>query len=331
MTRNKHNYTIDVLRIIFMSLIIFHHFSLYAASDFVTNSPTLNATLFIGKNIANVCNIFFIVVFGYFCSIRFKKDKFIKTLVLMLGYHFVIEILFAVINHSLNLDLVNFLLTNNYWFIKFYLLYLIIGPFFKRFLDKLNQKQALFTVIVAYVLATIPIFLLQPILEEEIFLIVKSYLIDNTIKYFPYFLFGIYLRKFPIKIKYPLLLTTLGIIPFALATRNFLNGIVDDYNIWLSLEKLFILGASFISIGIVIWALQKENTKKVPIVEVIVPSILAVYIIHEQPKVRSFLWKALFPATKLSDSFWILQVLLIVFLVFVSCILIDLIRKKLVN
>lgn len=67
-------------------------------------------------------------------------------------------------------------------------------------------------------------------------------------------------------------------------------------------------------------------------INMIASATFGVYLIHDSSYIRYYLWTNIFKINQYQDStFLILYSILVVFILYVSCTMIDLIRKKLVE
>lgn len=141
----KRNSNIEILRIIAMFLIVWHHFG-YVAPEILGDKLTFNSFIvrlgfFMGKI---GVNIFFIIT-GYFqCKGKFNKKRLLSTIATTEFYGFIV-ILIIVLHKKLsfNGNILSYfpIISSSYWFITDYIIIYLLSPYLNVMLNNLPKKQ----------------------------------------------------------------------------------------------------------------------------------------------------------------------------------------------
>lgn len=146
--------SIELLRIVLMTLIVFGHFVLFGYHSRINSDGSLNLSAYLPPLYLYHVDAF-VFISGYF-GINLKWRKFILLIVKMVIYS-----LFAIGLASLLMPdfriTVSSLLNNIYpfsacdwWFMAQYLFLMLLSPFINAGMEKLDRKQATILIIVLY-------------------------------------------------------------------------------------------------------------------------------------------------------------------------------------
>lgn len=341
MTKTKRDSKIELLRIICMILIIMHHFSYHSGfvldgSVPVLNKVTIDGFLIGGKIGVNI----FILISGYFLVDKeFKVSRLVKLALEIFFYSSIIYLLFLItgqIEFSFEALVHNFfpILTLRYWFITPYVLIYLLSPLINKLIKNLNQKKySLFLLIIVLVQVGITFCLnlnktafgtiVTPtevsVLQSVLDYFVK--ILSSSCWFFTLYLIAGYIKKYPPKICNSFS-KNLVIFLVSYATLIFVQ-IFFNYPLYeMSTATCLIASVSLFN---------TFNSIKKPIssrfINIISQTTLAIYLIHDNKFVRSFIWEKLFNCANLINNKLLPLIAIgIVLAIFIVCCLIDLFR-----
>ena len=312
--------SIELLRIICMLLIIAHHYACHGGFDFI-NTPFSKKLFFVqclysgGKIGVNI----FVLISGYFlCKTRFQWKKLLKLELEVIFYSIIIGGIFHIFypeKESLENLIKEFtpLLSDNYWFYTAYFGMFLISPILNLLLEKLNKTMHLHIIISSFILwSIIPGVPKSNLLWFSILYFCGSYirLYSEDLKYQPktYLLYGL------------LLYMAIFIYIYISGKNNYRNNIYKfgnyDNFLIVIISILFFIAFSKIDIG----------TNK--IINRISSATFGIYLIHDNNLIRPFLWISILKNySYINSKFIILHSLGSILVVFVLCLLIDLLRS----
>lgn len=322
---------IELLRIIAMVMIVGHHFAVHGwEGGFPYPSISVNRLWiqFIqmgGKIGVNV----FVLISGYFLIVapKIKISKVIKFWLQIAFYSFIIFALFVGtgLKSFSVIELVKHIfpvIMNQWWFASTYFVLYLLSPYINILLKNLNRRQyIIFLVLLGGCWCVIPTFTAQNFQSNSLAWFVYLYAIAGYIK-----LFG--LKKNVTSKKWILLaiffafLTYVSVVTFDLLGMKvvfFGKNATFFYNMQ-SFPMLVISVSLFLGFR----ALNIGCNK---FVNTISAATFGVYLIHEEPYVRDFLWSRVVKTTSYTTSkILILYSLVVIMLVFVVCTMIELLR-----
>lgn len=322
---------VELLRIIAMVMIVGHHFAVHGwEGGFPYPSISVNRLWiqFIqmgGKIGVNV----FVLISGYFLIVapKIKISKVIKFWLQIAFYSFIIFALFVGtgIKPFGIIELVKHIfpvIMDQWWFASTYFVLYLLSPYINILLKNLNRRQyIIFLVLLGGCWCVIPTFTAQNFQSNSLAWFVYLYAIAGYIK-----LFG--LKKNVTSKKWILLaiffafLTYLSVVMFDLLGMKvvfFGKHATFFYNMQ-SFPMLVISVSLFLGFR----ALNIDCNK---FVNTISAATFGVYLIHDDPYVRDFLWSRVVKTTSYTTSkILILYSLIVTALVFVVCTMIELLR-----
>lgn len=153
MRTNRMN-SVECLRVLVMLMIVIHHCvvsGLHLNDNLNGEIYCYNATngllSFINCYVIVAVNVFFLIS-GYF-TIKFKLNKFLKLLGMIIFYSSIIYIIFAgigVVEISVkNIIKYSVLAFNEYWFMTVYLILMLIAPYLNIVIDALKMDKRKYT------------------------------------------------------------------------------------------------------------------------------------------------------------------------------------------
>lgn len=342
----------ELMRIISMFFIVVYHFLLTTGGQLITHTTGLINIFFVFLSLIIIVHVnSFIIVSGYF---QYDKKVSIKKVLSLIGMVWFYSTLIAIIFHITGLREFTFLEVlkimspfeyENLWFFKTYIALYLLSPYINILINNLDQKQhrnLLILLIVMYsVIATIT--------NQETF--------SNTGFSIVHFIFlyilGAYLKKYPIKENIHFknysekkkFLIFLSIFMF-MGTFNFLlyefvSNILNlstkntiTYFCTAIKTNLYYYQNPILLIQSIAYFLMFETIDiKSKFVNKISSCMFAIYVITENPYVRDnmYRWLGCFTGNMIYDHKIILKMFVCSIIVFVFCVIIDLIRKKFKN
>ena len=332
---NKKNVHIELLRIISMLMIVYHHYYIHSGWDFPNYFSKKIAFLQIVGSFGKIGVIIFVLISGYFYSQqKFKIKKILRLSNIARWYSIIaIIILYFFFNSSLNISLQTILSTlfpityQSYWFLAPYVFMMLLNPILKIALNNLDKYEKL-KITVAFILVLhIPCFL-GIITQTEGYFIPNNYIV-----FFYIILIGDLIKNYEQELlenyfNYVLLtsVVSLGLIiskgviyqPYAFerlpnVPGSFLTGI-ESMNALIFSVTLFIIVLKIKVLG--------ELT-----ILYISPLVLDVYLFHDNRYIRPIIWKQLFNNKEFfQSSTLIIRTIFEPLFIFIVCILFAMIR-----
>lgn len=327
------NSSIELLRIIAMVMIVFHHFAIhggfsFSSTDISINHFWYNFILMGGKLGVDI----FVLISGYFLvkdgRVEFNLKHIFKFIGQVLFYSLIAFLIFAILgNVSFNLDIIKKtffpIIYGKWWFASVYFILYLLHPFINKILVNLNKNE--YKILIGILLvcfSIIPTVFGTTFQGNNLIWFVCLYCVAGYIKLHgfsekistkQYFLLAITL----------IILTYLSSVVFVLLGTNW--AIFRGHSTFFySQEKLnILLIAVFLFIG---FSRLKIKNKYI---NVIASATFGVYLIHDGNFVRNFLWNDVFKNATFQDSLMLIPYSILVSIgVYGICTLIDLLRQK---
>ncbi len=201
MKKNRDS-NIEMLRIIAMLFILFHHYALYNS---LYNLDVSNMNKYIGIILFSLGKIgvnIFILITGYF-SIKknFSIKKLIKLWLEVVFYSVGVTFVFAISGKvQLNFkELIKFIFPisfNKYWFITIYIILYTLMPFINRYVNKVNKEQYQKLLVILFFLC---VGLYSIMYSSITYSMNESLPLSNIIFYILVYLIGGYIRLYGIE------------------------------------------------------------------------------------------------------------------------------------
>ena len=339
--KRQRNSVIELLRILCILMVIAGHYYAhgiaYAMAPFgpETYSLRILAMQLISFG-ADIANDLFVIITGYYMINSTMKGKRIgKLFAEMLFYAWVIVLVFhltglkTLTGEALKEALLPFWSGEN-WFVTCYLLLCLMVPFLNPFLKNLEQKQ--FVKLLALLFA---IRFVTPLLDTKTFW--------STAHGFEQFIFlymiGAYIKLHGFQIKVlqnkwcwrGILVVLIGLW-FAISAGTGIKGLTyQSAELIGDVTNYFPIFSVLISSALLVVALGIKPFH-CKFINLISGSVLAVYLIHDNPLVREFIWWTISPNIDLIGSNHIfVHMIQKVLFVFVTCVVIDQIRIWLIE
>ena len=331
------NTSIELLRIISMIMIMFHHFAYHGNFEWNFNEVTLphlwyDFILMGGKVGVDI----FVLISGYFLIENTEKLFQPKKLLKFWGQVVFYSIMTYLLSVMLRLNafeikqLIKVCLPITYpgwWFASTYFMLYLIHPFLNKLLHGLSKTEYQYLILMMVLCwSIIPTATTQLFESNSLLWFVTLYGIAGYVN-----LYGGN-QKLQSKHYFSLYFMVLIITYTVSTTFLFLGTKKEEWSThaidFFEIERLpILLIAITLFMGFVT---LKMNYHKW--INMIASATFGVYLIHDSSYIRYYLWTNIFKINQYQDStFLILYSILVVFILYVSCTMIDLIRKKLVE
>ena len=331
------NTSIELLRIISMIMIMFHHFAYHGNFEWNFNEVTLphlwyDFILMGGKVGVDI----FVLISGYFLIENTEKLFQPKKLLKFWGQVVFYSIMTYLLSVMLRLNafeikqLIKVCLPITYpgwWFASTYFMLYLIHPFLNKLLHGLSKTEYQYLILMMVLCwSIIPTATTQLFESNSLLWFVTLYGIAGYVN-----LYGGN-QKLQSKHYFSLYFMVLIITYTVSTTFLFLGTKKEEWSThaidFFEIERLpILLMAITLFMGFVT---LKMNYHKW--INMIASATFGVYLIHDSSYIRYYVWTNIFKINQYQDStFLILYSILVVFILYVSCTMIDLIRKKLVE
>lgn len=331
------NTSIELLRIISMIMIMFHHFAYHGNFEWNFNEVTLphlwyDFILMGGKVGVDI----FVLISGYFLIENTEKLFQPKKLLKFWGQVVFYSIMTYLLSVMLRLNafeikqLIKVCLPITYpgwWFASTYFMLYLIHPFLNKLLHGLSKTEYQYLILMMVLCwSIIPTATTQLFESNSLLWFVTLYGIAGYVN-----LYGGN-QKLQSKHYFSLYFMVLIITYTVSTTFLFLGTKKEEWSThaidFFEIERLpILLMAITLFMGFVT---LKMNYHKW--INMIASATFGVYLIHDSSYIRYYLWTNIFKINQYQDStFLILYSILVMFILYVSCTMIDLIRKKLVE
>lgn len=340
----ERNSNFEVLRIVSMFLIVLHHFSVHGVanagnfSKFLGSSTNILMSELLAS-LGKVAVMVFVFISGfYLIKSKFKLQRIINLMWNVFFYSVIILVFaYVILGRDISLKdvVVSFLPTTyeEYWFITDYVLLMIFVPFVNKFILENSKKEIQY-----YLFALVLVSSLLPTF------LVKSALSNNELLLFLLFYsVGAYMRLYvgnephlrKIAENY-LFLGALAILG-GITVLNIL-AILSKKSVFVSLGMHLIaldsIFALILAIGIFLYVITLPPFTSYW-VNFIARSSLAVYIISDNPLIRSIVWQKIFHVRTLAYKLGSIQLMLYAIcataMIYIVCTLIDMLKTGILD
>ena len=329
-TRRETN--MDLLRIVAMLMVI----TIHCLSYNLIYNPQINIFNSLIIKFLDIivipANAIFIMLSAYYSIDRkFNLKRILSLWAKTIFYSILIFIIFKIIGLKTNTFQSLFpVMSGQYWFIDAYLLMSFLSPILNIIMNKLNKKQNTFLVIFGIITLGIIRVLVNP----------TGILAGAMLPFIFLYIIGVYIKKY-VEIKpkqlymtkyilIAVIITLLSIIIYSVSKKIdndviiylltiIFNGI-EEYN-----SLLGVLMSAYIFMRFKTITIKSKTLTK--IISFIVPSIFSVYLIHENVNLKKVLWVNLGIMNFANSWLMIPYILFMIIIVFIACIIIDLLRR----
>ena len=323
----------ELLRIVAMFMVVTLH--CIGHGDFLNDTSVSLENYILLRlldSLSQIANALFLMTTGYYMiNKKFNLKRILDLWGKTIFYSFIIWIVCVLLGRETQVLKSLFPVTiGNYWFISAYISLYFLIPIINILLNKLTKSQFKYGLIVLIIMFGIIRVVSNPsaIYSGAIMPVIIIYSI------------GAYIRKFvEVKhknkyiIKYILLtiIFTLIYMILQIYQRITTNAIVY-YRIYLILTGLreyncIILIAMAICVFMKFVTIKIKSNFANQTISFIAPSMFSIYIIHENININDWLWKSLGIINYADSCLMVPYILLMVLVVFIACLLIDLLRR----
>lgn len=333
---HERNTSLDALRVLCMFLIVLGHAMVHGH---VLDTLSPNS---INYYIVNILRAFlsvhvncFVLISGYFlCTYKFRLSK-VFFIWWQTFFWSVTLYIFVCISGIVPFEIESLLRAclpvtqQRYWFVTTYLLMYVLIPLLNAAIHTMSQRQHAFFIATFFFIYIV----LQNLFFWKKFTSTNSY--DPLFFAFLYMI-AAYFRLYPAKrtqLRYFLcyFLVCLFSAIWKIGMELFTNKIVGESmgdSIFLSYSSITMVIASA-SLFRFFEGLSITNRLAQKVVTLLSSLTFGVYLIHEQPEIRAFLWeKLLRPGNYVQSPFLILFLLGIALFVFLLCALLEYLRNR---
>lgn len=330
-TIKKRNSSIELLRIFAMFLILLSHCVSHSEINIGQITTNYNKILIQVLTLGNLGVNLFILITGFFnYNKKFEIKKIIKLYIDTLFYSIIIYAILIITDIN-DFSVTMFIKSifpitfNEYWFVTAYIMLIIISSLLNIIINNIEKEKHLKYIFVGCFIWGI----LKTITAQDYY---GNQLIHFSLMY----LIGSYLGKYKpcLKNKKALYMCISFISIILIISTICINLIaakipaIEKYGTYFfKRDSILIIISSFC-----IFLLFINNSFENKMINKISSSAFSVYLIHDNPNIREFLWVKLLKVNEYINSpLLIFYVIIIVIFVFFTCILIDKIKKKLLD
>ncbi len=326
----------ELLRIIAMLLIVLSHFSFYGVNEITPiyeMKPCFNKYMLESVQLGFLGVDIFTIIAGYFgVKSAFKATKLIKLILQVFFYSVVIFAVMCaagIIEFSIK-EAVKALfpaIFKKYWFFSAYILLYILSPFINKLINSLNRKNHLILIAVLWL-----IWGLIPLVSGSDFY--GTHFSELLILY----LVGSYLRIYPdnifskAKTRKILLAASIAFFPISVALMNGLTHISGYFNNHYTYFYSEMSLNTIIAAAALVITFVNLNMKQSRFINIAASCTFGVYLIHDNPYFREYLWSSLIKANeKLYSPSLIVYMIACAAVIFTVCAIIDLLRQTIIE
>ncbi len=333
MKKEIRNSNLELLRIISMILIMFHHYAIHGflpvSFRFTMNKLILDF-LSLGGQLGVSC---FVLISGYFMlDSKFTLQKLFKIVGEVLFYSIGIGCLFFFFLEPVEpLGLFNLLQTFfpigyvSYWFITNYLLLMILSPFLNRIIKEMDQKtHRNFILVSIFLWSFLAVFFGASFEFNKLGWFIVLYFIAGYVKKYVDLKKQNANKHFYMALFFYILLMLTDVSLLCLGNFFKKDILINSSNYFMKINSPFIL---FIAIFLFVGFIKRKPFQS-KLINKISSTTLGIYLIHDNRILRPYLWRNIVKApTFYSSHFLIFHAIFSIFLIFLFCVLIDLIRQ----
>lgn len=287
---------IELLRIISMLLVVTLHF---IGRGGVNDSAELFSKQYFMASVWDAVAIIsvnlFVLISGYFLiNSKFKPQKLIDIIVQVFTYSvllYIICICAGIVEFSFRGFVEAFLpiLTNQYWFATAYVALYIIFPFLNAGIHSLTKRQHRNLCIILG--ASLTLYLPSKALGESG---------TSVVWFICLYIFAAYLRLYyippkRISVKAVIVyLVSMAMLPISRYLISALSVMTTDnllqYSKWFYKYNSIFVTISSLSVFVIFLNINIKNTRFKRIIGILSPLTFGVYLIHNNPSVRDYMW-----------------------------------------
>ena len=332
--KKSRNSNIELLRIISMIFIIISHYTVHNNYNLFGMPIGFNRYILEVAILGNIGVWIYILITGYFMceSNKVKISKLFKLYFQILFYSLVIYMLFCLFgdeNFSLKGLIKNmFPITFKvYWFATAYAILYLLTPFLNKMIQNMTRKEHFkFNLMYLLIFSIIRTFTNQDFYCSQLVEFIFIYSIGAYLRLYPDNIFNRKANNKKIFIISTILLLSSTLILDLLGLKiKILQGHSQHF-----FNRHSILVIMFSISLFSIFINKKECTNK--IINKLAGCTFGIYLIHDNPYIRKFLWIDLFKnAQYVNSKYMIIHLIFSVSIVYISCTIIEYIRQKIMT
>lgn len=342
MKAKSRNSSIELLRILSMFVIVLHHYALKGTFDWNPYNPKYSGAIKVNLFLhyfGKLGVVLFVMIGAYFlCEKQFNFRRPINLIVTTVFYSFGLYFVFKLFDptgiwgtDSVVRVLLPFPLPSGYWFVYSYIVMLFAMPFLNIIIRSLT-KQKLLLLIIGLILLWSFLSIGLQIFNSKPDTFVDSFGYTPTTYFFLIYFVSAYIRKYSGKILNSKVYTMFGAVMCVLIAI-LLSALAINEKLFNGIADLFDVNSPLVLLtSIFIFSYFKNSHFNSRIINYIAGSMFGVYLIHEDSFVRPFIWQNIFSSKVYAGSGikYLLAGLLFSLIVFIICILIDIIFRRLI-
>lgn len=336
----KRNLSLDILKILSMIMVIILHTKIYGLRD-ATLAPYSSVywvvlIFYIFSLVAVNC---FVLISGYFLSESSLQPKkllklWLQTFIFSAGIFFIVCI-FNKNAFGFGVLLSQFLpvMSNQYWFFTCYFVLMLLSPFINKLINSLEKKD--FKKLIFVLLF---IFMAIPTLNVfgDNFDSSKGY---SATWFIVLYCVGAYIRRFPLPRK-PYGVFYIAISLVSVFINALLEGFEDKLLLFTNIKSIFSRYNSatvfLASLCLFLFFVSRPiytDKKWGKIITTVSASSFCVYLIHEHPYIRSFIWNDTVKLFETTDNLgsYLLRMLISIISILLIGIFIGFVLNKFIN
>ncbi|MDL2225306.1 acyltransferase family protein [Eubacteriales bacterium OttesenSCG-928-M02] len=330
----QRNSSIELLRIISMIMIVFHHFAVHGGFEWEASSITIPHFWYNLIRMGGTIGVdLFVLISGYFLinskGSSFNFPRILKFWGQVFFYSVLIYVVFSLCGF-IDFGITSLIKTmfpitfSTWWFPSTYFVLFLIHPYINKLLHCLDKKNYQYFLIMLVVFwSIIPTFTSSAFQGNSLLWFITLYAIAGYARNYGFN------NKFTPKIYFGLwgifsILTYLSSVLF-IVMGNRWNIFFSKATYFFGQEKLSVL---LISLSLFMaFVTMKMNYHRW--INTIASATFGVYLIHDSKIIRQFLWIDLFKNGQYQESLMIIPYsIVVVAVVYIVCTIIDLIRQK---
>ncbi len=326
--KQERNSSIEVLRIIAMLFIVISHYSVHGGFDFATITNDTNRILLQIMTLGNLGVDIFVLISGYFIvNSKYSFKKIIKLEGQVVFYSILLYLIF-IISGNAEFSIKSTIkatfptIFQEYWFFTAYIILYIFTPYINMFFKSISRTLFFrFIVTLIIIWSIIPTFTSSDMFGSVVLQFLMFYAIGAYIRLYPNNLLCNKKKNSII-----LMITCVFLLVFS---TIILDIILHKYSTYFySRQSILIVGLSVALL--VIFTRLKISTRK--IINIMGQCTFGVYLIHDNNYVRNWLWVDTLNNSQYANSyFMIIHMLVSAAIIFAICIMIELLRKKVIE
>lgn len=330
------NSNIEILRIIAIAMVVISHYSEHGiwTQTIMGLNIGFNRFLLEMSLLGDIGSIIFVLISGYYLSNSsgVKYKKIIHLIFQVFFYSFLIYIIFVLMGlHSFSFNsLIKYALPLShkvYWFASAYVILYLFHPYINKLLSTLSRKELL-----VFIATLLTIFSIVPTITNY------NFYGNELIQFFTFYCIGAYLYKYPNnnlgrnKNDYKLLFMSILIIILSIVIFDLLGTKYIAYNTY-SVYFMQRTSPFAIAFGVALFSIfSRKKVYENKFINILGLLIFGVYLLSDNKLLRSYIWIDLFKSPQfIYKPTLILHMLFAVILTMIGCLIIEAIRKYIIE